>query len=44
VAARLVEVRLVRWSGLDLLSLSSSRFDPLRKFQTGAALACMIYL
>src|SRR5215470_10354036 len=27
VAARLVEVRLVGWSGLDLLTLSSSDFD-----------------
>jgi len=30
-AARLIEVRSLGHSGLDLLTLSSSRFDPLRK-------------
>ena len=28
VAARLIEVRLVEWSGADLLTLSLSHFDP----------------
>ena len=30
VAARLAKVRLARYSGRDLLTLSSSRFDPER--------------
>ncbi len=37
VAAHFVEVRLLRHSGLDLLRLSSSHFDPLAEVIPNAA-------
>jgi hypothetical protein len=36
VAARLVEIRSVRHSGLDLLTWSSSHFDPKKTLDGGA--------
>jgi hypothetical protein len=37
VATRLVKVGLLKPSGPDLLTLSSSRFDPQRSFEWGAS-------